>query len=309
MSPCAFVRDGFAARAPERHLRATRPTTVPSGTGPAPACRWRGMPTTTAGASRHLADEIATPELALVDDALKARACERLAAPEDTLGRLELDIAFRRLTSRAAALEGAREDRPPLRPVRRAGRARSSRRRHVVAAGAATAGTFAAALLLGVQVNLRGTPAGADSLDAPSTATSSTTTAEPQPATTPASAPPAQRPAPRTKARRSRPQTAPRPQPAPRPSSAQRSRAAAEPRRFAWAPVSGATAYRVQFFRGADLIYSVEVRGPHLELARRWRFRGRSYQLAPGRYRWYVWPVRSGRRDAQATVQADLLVR
>ena len=36
--------------------------------------------------------------------------------------------------------------------------------------------------------------------------------------------------------------------------------------------------------------------------------RGRTRHLAPGEYRWYVWPVTSGRRAARAIVQARLTI-
>lgn len=258
------------------------------------------------------AAEASSPELVLVDAALALRARQRLAEPEDTLARLERDLAFKRLTTSGPTLEASsgrltRASRPASRGGRRPHRLR------LMAVGVAVAVLFAGALLVGVQVTLHGTPAGADSIELPPTvSSSSSTTAQAPPSRTPATpspAPRATRPkTPRQNLPSTRRQAAPRSQAVPRPSSAPGS-TPAEPRRFAWAPVSGATGYRVEFFRDADLIYSVEVRRPHLELASSWTFRGQSYRLRAGRYRWYVWPVRSGRRDTQATVQADLLVR
>ena len=47
-------------------------------------------------------------------------------------------------------------------------------------------------------------------------------------------------------------------------------RAAAEPRRFAWAPVDGATRYHVELFRGSDRVLARETVRPTLELGTSW---------------------------------------
>ena len=229
--------------------------------------------------------EVASPELVLVDELLGARARAGLAVPEDTLSRLEREIAFRRLAPRTSAFDDgadASERSSIFTTVAAASRSvLQPRRMPLVAAGIAA--TFAAAVLLGVQVSLRGNPAGAESrAAAPPATTSPVATPESKPSTPPAT--------PRPPVARERPQ---------------RARA---PRLFAWAPVPGATAYLVELFRDDDLIYSSEVPMPRLELASRWKFRGRLQTLGPGTYRWYVWPVRSGRRDTQATVQTELSV-
>jgi hypothetical protein len=57
-----------------------------------------------------------------------------------------------------------------------------------------------------------------------------------------------------------------------------------------WTPVRGASYYNVQLYRGGKKILSVWPTHPVLQLEGVWRFRGRRYQLRPGRYRWYVWP-------------------
>jgi hypothetical protein len=59
---------------------------------------------------------------------------------------------------------------------------------------------------------------------------------------------------------------------------------------LAWAPARGATYYNVQIFRGARKVLSTWPRRPRLRLHRRWSYNGRRQTLAPGRYRWYVWP-------------------
>jgi hypothetical protein len=84
--------------------------------------------------------------------------------------------------------------------------------------------------------------------------------------------------------------------------------AAADTRRFAWAPVDGAVGYHVELFRGNDRVLARETKEPVLELAPSWRYQGRTVTLTPGEYRWYVWPVTASGRGTQAVVQAKLTV-
>ena len=84
--------------------------------------------------------------------------------------------------------------------------------------------------------------------------------------------------------------------------------AAAETRRFAWAPVDGAVGYHVELFRGNDRVLARDTKAPVLELAPSWRYQGRTVTLTPGEYRWYVWPVTASGRGTQAVVQAKLSV-
>jgi hypothetical protein len=84
--------------------------------------------------------------------------------------------------------------------------------------------------------------------------------------------------------------------------------AAAETRRFAWAPVDGAVGYHVELFRGNDRVLAKDTKEPVLELAPSWRYQGRTVALKPGEYRWYVWPVTSSGRGTEAVVQAKLTV-
>ena len=51
---------------------------------------------------------------------------------------------------------------------------------------------------------------------------------------------------------------------------------AAEPRRFAWAPVDGAVAYHVELFKGSDRVLAKETKEPILELGPSWRYEGTS---------------------------------
>lgn len=92
--------------------------------------------------------------------------------------------------------------------------------------------------------------------------------------------------------------------PAPRPGAS--SAPAAQTRRFAWAPVDGATGYHVELFRGADRVLAQETKEPVLELGSSWRYQGKTVQLTPGTYRWYVWPVTKSGRATEAVVQAKL---
>jgi hypothetical protein len=84
--------------------------------------------------------------------------------------------------------------------------------------------------------------------------------------------------------------------------------AAPEPRRFAWAPVEGATGYHVELFRGNDRVLAEETKQPVLELGPSWRYEGRVVRLTAGDYRWYVWPVTKSGRATQAVVQAKLSI-
>jgi hypothetical protein len=67
-----------------------------------------------------------------------------------------------------------------------------------------------------------------------------------------------------------------------------------KPPLLAWAPVSRADYYNVQLWAlGAGAprkVLSIWPTSPRLQLPSRWAFGGKSYALAPGRYRWYVWP-------------------
>ena len=56
-----------------------------------------------------------------------------------------------------------------------------------------------------------------------------------------------------------------------------------------WTSVRRATYYNVQLFRDKKVM-STWPDGTSLQLKRRWRFAGHHYKLAPGRYKWFVWP-------------------
>ena len=64
-----------------------------------------------------------------------------------------------------------------------------------------------------------------------------------------------------------------------------------------WRTVAGARYYNVQLFRGARKVLSAWPVRARLRVHRTWRYGGVRRRLAPGVYRWYVWPG-YGRRAA-----------
>ncbi|HEY5428458.1 MAG TPA: hypothetical protein VIK04_05020, partial [Solirubrobacteraceae bacterium] len=58
------------------------------------------------------------------------------------------------------------------------------------------------------------------------------------------------------------------------------------------------TYYNVQLFRRGKVLSAWPTRAS-LRLPRSWRFRGHRHRLAPGRYRWYVWPGFGPRQAAR----------
>jgi hypothetical protein len=61
------------------------------------------------------------------------------------------------------------------------------------------------------------------------------------------------------------------------------------PPRLAWKPAPKARYYNVQVWRRGKIL-SAWPTATSLRLRRAWTFDGHRYRLAPGRYRWYVWP-------------------
>jgi hypothetical protein len=57
---------------------------------------------------------------------------------------------------------------------------------------------------------------------------------------------------------------------------------------FGWVRVPGASYYRVRFFRGGREVFEALATRARIVLPAKWRFRGRKFSLAPGRYRWVV---------------------
>jgi hypothetical protein len=81
-----------------------------------------------------------------------------------------------------------------------------------------------------------------------------------------------------------------------------------EARRFAWAPVEGASGYHIELFRGSQRMFSADSPDPVLTVPATWVHEGVKYQLTPGEYRWYVWSVIGGARSLNAVVQAKLTI-
>ena len=194
-----------------------------------------------------------------------------------------------------------------LEAVRRETRGRAAPgRRSAVLAGVVTAGALVTALLVGVRVDLRGSPAGAD-----------TTTNEERPA--PSGPGPVQSGSTRQAPTSSADETTSSVSAPPKTKSASRSprikrtapsrpKHTRAPRHFVWAPVADASGYHVEFFRGSALVFSADTKSPEIAIPASWTLRGKRYTFEPGDYRWYVWPLRSGVRASAAIVQAKLAV-
>jgi hypothetical protein len=59
---------------------------------------------------------------------------------------------------------------------------------------------------------------------------------------------------------------------------------------LAWDAVKKATFYNVQLYQGSEKILSAWPAQNRFRMREKWAFAGRLHVLAPGRYRWYVWP-------------------
>jgi hypothetical protein len=69
------------------------------------------------------------------------------------------------------------------------------------------------------------------------------------------------------------------------------------PPTLTWTPIRRATYYNVQLYHGGGQVLSMWPARASLELPRKWRFKGHTYRLKPGVYRWFVWPG-FGKRSA-----------
>jgi hypothetical protein len=239
-----------------------------------------------ASASSGLLTETVSPELVLVDPGLAARAREQVDDPDDTLSRvraravsagdagshasmLDDDIAQAVRRLAESALDGQAQESAAQRP---------RRVRRPVTVAAAVSAMFALALAVADRQ--------LESADAPATA--ETTAAVEAPATADLGGSGAELGS-------SAGATGTAPAPA--------------PRRFAWAPTEGASGYHVELFRGTSRVFAEDTRRPEIVIPAKWTLGGRQYRLEPVAYRWYVWPVVSGRRTSRAVVQARLVVR
>jgi hypothetical protein len=80
-------------------------------------------------------------------------------------------------------------------------------------------------------------------------------------------------------------------------------------RSFAWAPVPGASGYHVELFRRNSLVLAADTPRAGMTIPAKWSFDRREFRWASVAYRWYVWPIVSGKRTTSAVVQARFVVR
>lgn len=231
------------------------------------------------------AREPLSPELALVDPALAARARAALGEPgEAHRSRLQL------------TRNGPEHVEELQKPSPAEDRVRSRRRFATVVALLIAPVLVGAGVAAAMWVEEDGAVS-ASAPQAPPVSGSSTprgSVSKPRPRTNP----PAQK-APRSQAARPA-----RKRPSPR-------RTTSRPRTFAWPQVQGAKHYRVELFQRGVKIFDAKIAAPRLILPARWTHAGRRFRLEQGRYWWRVRPVfrqGSALRYGSPVVAAWLLV-
>ena len=226
---------------------------------------------------------VVSPELALVDPELAASERQSLPVP---VALLALAAPEARASARN---DGAAPESPPMaspaREERREARVQRRRRRMLPLLAGVAAALVATLLLLDIRVGV-----------GPSRPSVEPTTPDPAKSATPSNP----RSLPKKLPSRSKPQSSPKLQVRPSPKL--------QVRRFAWAPVKGATGYRVEIHDGSRLILARKTNRPEVVVPRTWRNAGTRQALRPGKYLWYVWPIESGRRSTRAVVQATLSI-
>ncbi len=230
--------------------------------------------------------ETVSPELVLVDEVLAELCRSGLPEPDNTIARVETLIRTSRMASLARRSmevpQGPSADR--VESTRHIAR-RPARRWSAAFAGGLAAGTLVVALLVGVRVDLGGTPAGADSVVVDEVSAPPVSTTSLVPVQKP------RKPVDKPRNTDRRPRTT-------KPS----------PQRFAWAPSPGASGYHIELFRGSSKVFEADTTRPALTIPTHWVFEQKRQILQLGSYRWYVWPVDSGTRAAKAVVQAKLTI-
>lgn len=76
-------------------------------------------------------------------------------------------------------------------------------------------------------------------------------------------------------------------------------------RSFAWAHVGTASWYEIAFYRGRRRIFGARTTGQKLTVGRSWTYQGRREGFTPGLYRWYVWPIH---KSAKGVLYGEPLV-
>jgi HYR domain len=71
-----------------------------------------------------------------------------------------------------------------------------------------------------------------------------------------------------------------------------------KPPRLVWSSEAQADYYNLQLLRNGVRIFTAWPRKTSLTLQKTWKYEGRRYTLAAGRYEWYVWPGIGPRKDA-----------
>jgi hypothetical protein len=264
-----------------------------------------------------------SPELALVDPVLAAAARELLPLPGEFRPRSSDEPVLRERTAAPVdppvvpAAEPAPAAVEPAPPRRRRGR----RTAKAMVLAVAAAAVFVLGYVVGDRTSSSSSDtelaAGTDALSEASRASATdvhgplrrpaasaspttrtlaptTATAAPPKTTTHASKPPASPPPRRTTTAPKRTTTTTTTKPAhtvtkPKPPA---DSGFVPARTWTWAPVAGATAYRVTFSRGASPFYRATTRAARLDLPA-------SVKFVPGKYTWSVVPVVNGRPAAE----------
>jgi hypothetical protein len=222
-----------------------------------------------------------SPELALVDPALAARARESLPLAPDgrpplasAAPRASLDATVGRLVVREDTERGA-QGYPP-----------GSDRISWPTVVAMAVVTLVALLFIDGNAGSSGAPSSQESRVP---RVPGTTLAKPKPK---ASKPKASGATPKASG------TRPRIEPSAR----------VKPLRLAWAPVAGASRYHVELFQAGTRVFVADARDSQVTVPARWKLSGAAHFLRPGEYRWLVWPIVHGRRSGRAIVQSRLVV-
>jgi hypothetical protein len=261
-----------------------------------------------------------SPELALVDAELAARARQSLPLPGDVSGYGRPSSYLRPPAPVEPAPQGVDRRLPTVEPARTAPRPTGRRRLARTVTVAAT--TFVLALAAPIVWSFIRNPRA--TLD-PGAGGSVRSSEAPVAGSTPAPS--------TERARKSRGGTR-RPRSSERSSTESRRRSRAQPAargpgrasatthaqhargavlRLRWQAVFGARAYRValhRLLRGnrERAVLHVTTRVPHVTLPLHWRQGGHRYRLGPGRYRWRLYVVRGGRTRAGTPVASHEVV-